>query len=112
MKTPRLNRRLILEAPQRVPDGSGGYAVNWLALGTHWAEISARGGNETIRSGEPVSEVAYRIVLRGAPVGSPARPLPEQRFRDGARTFNIRAVVEQDTDGRYLTCFATEEMAT
>ena len=33
MSAPRLNRKLVLEAPTRVADGAGGYTVTWAALG-------------------------------------------------------------------------------
>ncbi|MEM1004270.1 MAG: head-tail adaptor protein, partial [Pseudomonadota bacterium] len=43
--------------------------------------------------------------------GSSMRPAPDQRFREGARQFVIRAVAERDPRGQYLTCFADEEVA-
>jgi head-tail adaptor len=50
-------------------------------------------------------------LTRAAPYGAPDRPKPEQRFREGERFFVIQAVAEDDVDGRYLTCFVTEEVA-
>lgn len=111
MTGPRLNRRLVLEAQQRLSDGAGGFTTSWQPLGTVWAAITARTGRETATAGAPISAVSYRIVVRGAPFGSPQRPKPEQRFREGERVFVIQAVAEEDADGRYLTCFATEETA-
>lgn len=106
----RLSRALVLEAPVTVPDGAGGFAQSWVALGTLWAEVLPGAGRES--GGEvAVAQVAYRITVRAAPVGSDARPKPEQRFRDGARLFTILAVAERDAEGRYLTCFAREEVA-
>ena len=110
MSLPRLNRRLTLEAPQKVPDGAGGYTTTWVPLGQLWASCQPRGGREKGEGGAPISTVAYKIVVRGAPQGSPARPKPEQRFRDGGRIFNIRAVTEMDETAMYLTCFADEEV--
>lgn len=110
MTPPRLNRRLTLEMPQKVPDGAGGYQTSWTALGHLWAALQPRGGRESESDGAPVSAVSYKIIVRGAPQGSPARPKPEQRFRDGGRIFRIRAVTESDADGMYLTCFADEEV--
>lgn len=110
MSGPRLNRRLTLESPERVADGLGGYSEGWTALGVLWAEVTARSGRETSAVGAPVSRVGYRIVVRGAPVGHVKRPKVDQRFRDGSRIFPIRAVAEQDSAGRYLVCFADEEI--
>ena len=109
MSLPRLRTALVLEAQERVSDGAGGFVDGWVALGTVWAEITAQAGRETAHQGAPVSRTGYRIVLRGAPFGSPDRPKPEQRFRDGARIFAIRAVAERDGAGRYLTCHCDEE---
>ena len=36
--------------------------------------------------------------------------MPEQRLRHGNRLFQIEAVAERDPEGRYLTCFAYEEI--
>ncbi len=35
----RLLRRLVLETPEREPDGAGGYSVTWRAMGTVWADV-------------------------------------------------------------------------
>ena len=111
MSLPRLNRRLTLETPQKGPDGAGGYTTTWMPLGQLWASCQSRGGgSERGEGGSPIAAVSYTIVVRGAPQGSPARPRPEQRFRDGGRIFNIRAVTERDESGMYLTCFAEEEL--
>ncbi|MFL4471509.1 head-tail adaptor protein [Tateyamaria armeniaca] len=110
MRVPRLNRRLTLESPARVPDGAGGYQQAWVPMGVLWAELKARTGRETQVAAAAVSTVRYAVTVRGAPVGHPERPVPEQRFRDGARVFHIRSVAEADPAGRYLTCMADEEV--
>jgi len=112
MSLPRLNRHLVLEAKNRVPDGLGGYTEAWVALGELWAEITPKSGRERQDSGLTVSTVTYKIVVRAAPYGAPSRPVPEQRLRDGARIFLIQAVTEYDHDARYITCFAEEEVVT
>lgn len=111
MSAPRLNRQLVLEGAVRSSDGAGGFSESWAALGTLWAEVTARTGRERAEAGGPVSAVSYRIVLRATPVGAPSRPRPEQRFREGARLFVIQAVTERGPDGQFLTCFADEEVA-
>ena len=40
----RLDRLLVLEDPQRVPDASGGFSESWATLGEVWGEVSARTG--------------------------------------------------------------------
>lgn len=105
-----LNRRLVLETPQRGPDGAGGYAETWAEVGIVWADVTARSGREVSGDAVLVSSTAYRITVRAAPYGAPSRPRPEQRFRDGTRIFRIEAVTERDPTGRFLTCFAQEEV--
>jgi len=112
MTAPVLNRRLVLEAQERQQDGSGGFVMAWQPLGTLWAQVTARTGREAALADAPVSATSYRILVRGAPMGAPDRPEPEQRFRENTRIFRIVAVAEDDPAGRYLTCFALEETAT
>lgn len=106
---PRLNRQLVLETPTQVGDGAGGFTRGWTALGTLWANVTARTGREAAGVAASLSRVAYKIIVRAAPTGSEARPKANQRFRDGPRVFVILAVAEHDTDARYLMCTAQEE---
>jgi head-tail adaptor len=108
--TPRLNRLLALEARDRVPDGSGGFAETWRERGRVWAEVTARSGRERAAQGAMVSATSCRIVVRAAPEGSEARPTPAHRFREGNRVYVIQSVAEKDLGGRFLTCFAEEEV--
>ncbi|MEP3054394.1 phage head closure protein [Ascidiaceihabitans sp.] len=108
--SPRLNRRLTLEAPDHLSDGAGGFSQSWTAVGVLWAEVVARTGREATQSGAPLSEVSYKITVRAAPVGHIQRPTSQQRFRDGNRIFRIQAVAETNMGACYLTCFANEEV--
>lgn len=110
MSAPELNRALVLEAPTQVADGAGGFALTWTTVGTLWSEVTAGSGRDLAGVEIALASVPYRITVRGAPVGSPRRPTPEQRFRDGARVYHILAVTERDPDALYLTCFAREEV--
>lgn len=110
MSAPNLNRKLTLEAPQQVPDGAGGFQETWMPLGIIWAAVEARTGRETAGNLLTISTVSYRIIVRAAPQGAPSRPMPDQRFVDGSRVFRIQAVADRDPDGRFLTCFASEEV--
>lgn len=107
MRPPVLSRRLVLEAPERVADGAGGYAETWVALGRVWADVAPRGAGQEVDA--IAARMDIRIVVRAAPLGAPSRPTPTMRFREGARVFRIEAVTEADATGRYLVCFAREE---
>jgi head-tail adaptor len=107
-----LTRKLVLEEPQKVSDGAGGFSEVWVVLGILWADVRAGAGREREAAGLfTVSTVPYRITVRAAPHGAPSRPKPDQRFRDGDRLFRILAVTERDAKGVYLECFAREEVS-
>ena len=110
MKVPHLNRALVLEAALRTPDGAGGFSEAWTALGTLWAEVLPGSGSDVLGEERMLSAVPYRVTVRGTPVGSPSRPQAGQRLREGTRLLLIQAVTERDPQGRYLTCFAREEV--
>ncbi len=112
MKPVHLDRLLTLEQSVVAPDGAGGFSTLWEAIGTHWAEIAPGTGRDVSGEETTLATVPYRITLRGAPVGSPRRPLAGQRLTHGARVFQVLAVTERDAVGQYLTCFAREEAAT
>lgn len=109
MADPVLNVPLLLETPQRQADGMGGFRLAWAPVGQVWAEMKAGAGRETRAEVGPQSLVSWRITVRAAREGDPRRPRPDQRLRMGQRLFRIDAVAERDTQGRWLTCFATEE---
>ena len=93
-----------------MPDGAGGFTESWAPLGLLWGEVRSGGGRHGGDDLTAVSEVPYRITVRGAPGNAPSRPKPGQRFRLGRRVFQIEAVAESGPDGRYLTCFTREEV--
>ncbi len=111
MSGPVLNRKLVLEEPQRSPDGAGGFTETWVALGIMWAEIRAGTGREKAAEFLTVSSIPFRIIVRAAPDGAPSRPKPEQRFRAGSRVYRILAVTESAPSAHFLTCFAQEEIS-
>lgn len=109
---PDLNRALVLQDRVQTPDGAGGFTSSWVDQGTLWAQVVLRSGRDA-RSGQAVvAQASYRITVRGAPVGAPSRPRPDQRFVEGTRVFTILAVAEADPRGRFLTCYAEEEVPT
>jgi head-tail adaptor len=112
MKAPQLNRALVLEGVERLSDGAGGYTETWTALGILWAAFRPGTGSDVPGEEQVLASVPYRITVRGAPAGSTSRPKAGQRFREGGRLFPILAVTEADPAGRFLTCFAREEVAT
>ncbi|MEM9426705.1 MAG: head-tail adaptor protein [Pseudomonadota bacterium] len=102
------NRKLLLEARVRTGDGAGGYAGSWTVQGTHWGAVEPLSGRLERGEEHARSRVQYRVTLRAVPPTSVSRPKAGQRFRDGARIFDIRAVRD---DARFLECIVDEEAA-
>lgn len=110
MNAVNLGRALVLETRVRTADGLGGYSEAWVPRGTLWAEVVPGAGRVLDREEVTGSVVPLRITVRGARIGAPSRPVAGDRFREGVRSYHIIAVTERDPDGRYLTCFAQEEV--
>jgi head-tail adaptor len=104
----RLTRRMTLEARQSQPDGAGGFIVTWVPVGTIWADVRPGSAREDFTGAAVRPRVACRILVRGAPAGSPSRPRADQRLREGARVFDILTVTEHDPAGRFLEIRAEE----
>jgi head-tail adaptor len=107
MKMLEMNRRLLLEAPERIADGAGGFEQTWVARGHVWAAVEIRGAGREV---DQASRLPLRITMRAVPPASAAYPDAEMRFRDGGRLYRIEAVHQGDPLGRTLTCFAVEEV--
>jgi head-tail adaptor len=103
------NRRLTLEAPQRVPDGAGGYAETWVALGEIWALVDPARGREAAPDTLGLSTQRMRVTLRAVPPGRPSRPRPGMRFREAGRVLRIVAVADADAQARLLVCDTVQE---
>ncbi len=108
MSAPKLSRALVLEELVRVADAMGGFTESWVAKGTLWASMDALGAAERMVGARMLPVSKYRIITRAAPFGADSRPRPDQRFREGSRSFNILAVGEYDEAGLYLEIWAEE----
>lgn len=104
---PRLSRRLVLERPRRVTDAGGGADIVWEPIGTLWADLRAGSAREDTDAVRETVRVTHRVTIRTAPPGSARYPRPDQRFRSGARVFNILGVAEA-AQAAYLTCWVEE----
>jgi hypothetical protein len=73
----RLDRRMVLEAPERVADGAGGFQLTWAVRGVLWAALKPGAGREAagieVRAGRCLT--ASRC----------ARPLWDRRLGHGLR---------------------------
>ena len=109
MSLPRLTRLMVLEAAERTADGAGGHTTTWAHQGSLFADVKPGTGRQATDQFAALSRNTFRVVVRAAPMGSPSRPKPGQRFREGSRIFRIDAVANYDRGAHYLTCFVVEE---
>lgn len=101
-------RKLTLEERDQISDGAGGVSEGWIALGVHWAALRATGAQERFGAGRQSSRVTHVARIRWSEAGAPSRPRPDQRFREGGRTFAIIGVAEADDQRRDLICWLEE----
>jgi SPP1 family predicted phage head-tail adaptor len=87
-----LRHRLVLEYPQRKPDGAGGHATTWLALADVWARIDNRTGTESVDADGRKSRRTLDIIVR-----TRLEIQPSRRFRGTRHVYDILAV-EPATD--------------
>jgi SPP1 family predicted phage head-tail adaptor len=100
----KLRHRLTLQSPSRTDDGGGGGAIGWSDVADLWAAIEISTGGEAVRAGrlsgdaQPVLTIRYRDGV-----------IPAMRFVFGARTLQIRAVLDPDGSRRFLRCLCEEQ---
>jgi SPP1 family predicted phage head-tail adaptor len=99
-----LRHRVILETPSRADDGGGGAIVTWLPVAEIWAAIMPLSGTEGVTADGLSARVSHALVVRYR-----AGIAPAMRFRYGARTLGITAVIDPDERHRYLRCLCRED---
>ena len=100
----RLRTRLVIEAPAETPDGAGGVTRTYTEDSTVWAAIELVAGGYRFATDRSGQTVTHRITLRVGPDLT-----VQHRLRDGTRIYQIRSVLAEDADDRFLTAL-TEEM--
>jgi SPP1 family predicted phage head-tail adaptor len=98
-----MRQRLALEAPVRTPDGSGGATRTFSAVADVWADVRTLGGHENLDSDRLGSRITHTVWIRYRDGLK-----PDQRFRLGARIFEIRSVIDHDGRRRFLECHCEE----
>lgn len=111
MRGQRLSVPLVLETSAPQPDGMGGHAVAWRAVGLVYGQMKPGAGGLRGGGAGVASEVRWTITLRAFPPGDPRRPVAGQRLRIGQRVFLIEAVAETGAAARFLRITAEEARA-
>jgi SPP1 family predicted phage head-tail adaptor len=79
-----LNRRIELQAPQRVSDGLGGFSTTYVTKFTVWAKIESLRGEESLLAMQLQSHITTRITIRYMQTIDSS-----WRIKYGKRIFNI-----------------------
>jgi SPP1 family predicted phage head-tail adaptor len=92
----------VLEEPVRTPDGGGGAAVAWQTVTELWAQVRPITGDERLIHDQVAGRLTHKVTIRYR-----AGVVPAMRFRQGARVYEIAAVVEA-SPRRRLECLCEE----
>ena len=98
-----LRHRLVIEAPNRTPDGGGGVTENWLPLAHVWGSLEPSSGVETVIAEGVSSRVTHVVHIRHRSDLAPA-----MRLRLGTRVLDIIALIDIDERRRHLKCLCSE----
>lgn len=99
----RLTARLVLERPEAVEDGQGGAVTGFVEVARVWALIEPKVFGEAERGPGLVSEVTHHVTVRAR-----SDLATGERFRKGARMFDILAVRDPDETGRFQVALCRE----
>jgi SPP1 family predicted phage head-tail adaptor len=99
----RLTARLVLERPEPVDDGQGGAVTGFVELARVWALIEPRSFAEEEKGPGLSATVTHHVTVRAR-----GDLTAEQRFRKGARMFEILAVRDPDETGRFQLALCRE----
>lgn len=104
----RLLHRIQIQEQQRVPDGGGGYGIEWVTLRTVWAHVEPLSAREFVASQAVQSEVTARITIRYRDDIT-----PDMRILHRGKIYHIRGVLADHRSGlEYLTLPCSEGVPT
>lgn len=98
-----LRHRMTLQTPARTADGGGGASVVWTTVVEISAALRPQAGGESLDADRLSGRVTHEIWIRHR-----AGVVPAMRFLQGARAFDIRAVLDVDERRRWLRCLVEE----
>jgi SPP1 family predicted phage head-tail adaptor len=97
-----LRDRLTLEQPVRAADGGGGASVTWESVADLWAHVRPISGDERLAHDQIAGRLTHQVWVRHR-----TGVVPAMRFRDGARIYEIVAVLDSPRR-THLKCLCEE----
>lgn len=64
LRAGRLNRRVQIEKPARVPNGAGGFVKGWEQIGKAWAEMIPLRGDEALEHSVQRATQIWKVTMR------------------------------------------------
>ena len=64
MRAGALRHTIVVEQPNRTPDGMGGYSIAWAVVDTVRANVEQLSGTKAVRMGKVSGATVYRILIR------------------------------------------------
>lgn len=104
-----LRNRITFQEEAETADDGGGYALAWTNITTApsvWASIEALSGREALRAMQLEHPVSHQIICRHR-----TDITAKMRIKYGTRMFNIRAVLLDENQKRFMTILAEEFVA-
>lgn len=98
-----LRHRVTLQHAVRTPDEGGGADLLWTDVAAVWASVEA--GSGSVRDASDRIDTRTRTKIR---TRFRTGIVPGMRFVEGARVFNIQAVLDEDGNRRWLLCLCEE----
>ena len=99
-----LRHRIVLERPERTPDGLGGAEVEWMPVATVWAAIRPLGERRGLIADQAEERLRLEVTIRHrSDVASGWRVL------HGTRTLSVEQAHDPDERGAWLRLLAEEE---
>lgn len=93
MRAGPLRHRCILQAEQRVPDGAGGYAEQWVEVGKLWTEITTPSGRVAAVASQLTALITAEIRTRPR-----ASVVAGRRLVHGGVTYLIEAALPDNVN--------------
>ncbi|HEU0118812.1 MAG TPA: phage head closure protein [Alphaproteobacteria bacterium] len=108
MRIGELRKQVIIQQEAQTPDGAGGYSLSWTNVATVWAEITPASGREVYTAQHLEGHVTHHIYMR---YRSDIAVTTDMRVLYGARSFNIRSVMNYDERNQRLELLVEEGVA-
>lgn len=98
----KLNRRIEIQTFTRTQNSFGEESKSWSTSATVWARIEPSKGKEYFDAQQVKGKTSYKVTIRKTDIST------DDRLKYGSKIFEIDAILDTDTDRRYLEIMCYE----